>query len=50
MQTPAHELELMGANGRKLIENKYDIKEVAKQIKALYQIVLKIPGNPNKII
>lgn len=39
MQTPAHELELMGANGRKLIENKYDIKEVAKKIKELYQII-----------
>jgi glycosyltransferase involved in cell wall biosynthesis len=37
MQTPAHELELMGANGRKLIENKYDIKEVAKKIKELYR-------------
>jgi glycosyltransferase involved in cell wall biosynthesis len=50
MQTPTHELELMGANGRKLIENKYDIKEVARQMEALYQIVLKIPKNSNKII
>ena len=50
MQTPAHELELMGANGRKLIENKYNIKEVARQMEALYQIVLKIRKNSNKII
>ena len=37
MQTTVLELELMGTNGRKLIVDKYDIKEVAKEITKIYK-------------
>ena len=42
INTPIEQLKVMGANGRKLIEKKYDIKAVASNIAELYkQIVNK---------
>lgn len=37
--TPAKQLETMGNNGRKLIEEKYDIKAVGKNMVELYNII-----------
>jgi glycosyltransferase involved in cell wall biosynthesis len=40
MQTPVDQIKVMGANGQILIKDKYDIKAVAKNMRALYQKIL----------
>ena len=49
IQMDNSELELMGLNGRALIEKKYETKNVAKQMEHLYQWVLKKEKKPNFI-
>jgi glycosyltransferase involved in cell wall biosynthesis len=40
MQTPENQIKTMGANGQSLVKYKYDIKAVAKNMRALYQKIL----------
>ncbi|GGZ93583.1 glycosyltransferase [Algibacter mikhailovii] len=49
MQTNESELISMGVNGRKLIENKYSMETVAKQMLALYQWILAKNNKPDFI-
>ena len=47
MQTNENDLFEMGVNGRKLIENKYSMASVAKQMLQLYQWILTKDNKPN---
>ena len=47
MQTNENDLFEMGVNGRKLIENKYSMASVAKQMLQLYQWILTKNNKPN---
>lgn len=44
---PQKELDLMGKNGRQLIENKYSMQAVAEQMYELYQWILKKKEQPD---
>jgi len=50
MMLSPEELALMGENGRNLIEKKYDMLAVAKQMHQLYQWILNKSGKPKFVV
>ncbi len=50
MSTPPSKLIEMGKNGRKLIEDKYSIESVAKQMTELYEWILQKRDKPDFVI
>ena len=47
LNTPAAELKVMGKNGRELMERRYSVEAVAKDMKALYEWILSGSNKPD---